>query len=251
MSKLTHTLNCSISFFPDHCLIQDLSTKQIIGRGRESGGLYILETEVSKYVACSEVVIPFDLHCHMGHPSLPLLKKLYPRFSSLSLLNCESCQYAKRHRVHLSLRVNKQASDPFELVYLDVWGPCPVVSLTGFRYFVTFVNDYLRTTWLYLMKSRSELFFNFRAFYAEIHTQFHISIQNLRSDNAKEYLSKQFQSFMLQNDILHQTSYVDTPSQNEVAERKKYTFLKPLGLYCFKYTCPSIFGPMLFPQLVF
>ena len=32
VSKLTHTLNCSISFFPDHCLIQDLSTKRIISR---------------------------------------------------------------------------------------------------------------------------------------------------------------------------------------------------------------------------
>ena len=36
VSKLTCTLNCSISFFHDHCLIQDLSTKRIIGRGRES-----------------------------------------------------------------------------------------------------------------------------------------------------------------------------------------------------------------------
>ena len=77
VNKLTRTLNCSISFFPDHCLIQDLSTKQIIGRGRESGGLYILETEVPKFVACSGVVTLFDLHCLLGHPSLPLLKKLY------------------------------------------------------------------------------------------------------------------------------------------------------------------------------
>ena len=61
MSKLTRTLNCSVSFFPNHCLIQDLSTKQIISRGRESGGLYILETEVLKSVACSEVVTPIRL----------------------------------------------------------------------------------------------------------------------------------------------------------------------------------------------
>ena len=46
MSKLTRTLNCSISFFPDYCLIQDLLTKRIIGRRRESGDLYILEIEV-------------------------------------------------------------------------------------------------------------------------------------------------------------------------------------------------------------
>ena len=107
MSKLTRTLNYNISFFPDHCLIQDLSTKRIIDRGRESGGLYILETEVPKSVACSGVVTPLELHCRLGHPSLPLLKKLYSQFSSLSSLNCESCQYAKLHRVHLGPRVNK------------------------------------------------------------------------------------------------------------------------------------------------
>ena len=77
------------------------------------------------------------------------------------------------------------------------------MPLTGFHYFVMFVNDYSQTTWLYLMKNRSELFSHFRAFYAEIKTQFHTSVQNLRSDNAKEYMSEQFQSFMLQNDILH------------------------------------------------
>ena len=88
VSKLTRTLNCIISFFPDYCLIQDLSTKQIIGKGRKSEGLYILETKVSKSVACPRVVTPFELHCHIGHPSLSLLKKLYPQFSSLSSLNC-------------------------------------------------------------------------------------------------------------------------------------------------------------------
>ena len=97
VSKLTRTLNCSILLFPDHCLIQNLSTKRIIGQGRESGGLYILETKVSKSVVCSGVVTPFDLHCCLSHPSLSLLKKLYPQFSSLSSLNYESVQYAKLH----------------------------------------------------------------------------------------------------------------------------------------------------------
>ena len=71
--------------------------------------------------------------------------------------------------MHLSPRVNKRASAPFELVHLDVWGPCPVVSPTVFQYFVTFVDDYSRTTWLYLMKNCSDLFSHFHAFCAEIH----------------------------------------------------------------------------------
>ena len=42
-------------------------------------------------------------------------------------------------------------------------------------------------------------------------------------------MSKQFQSFMLQHGILHQTSCVDTPSQYGVTEKKIDTFLKLLG----------------------
>ena len=61
VSKLTRTLNCNISFFLDYYLIQDLSTKRIIGRGRESKGLYILETESPTFIACSGVVTSFEL----------------------------------------------------------------------------------------------------------------------------------------------------------------------------------------------
>ena len=195
-------------------------TKQIIGRGRESGGLYILDPAVPRPIACSGVTTPFETHCRLSHPSLPLLKKLCPQCSSLSSLDCESCQFSKHHRLSSCPRVNKRVGAPFELVHSNVWGPCPIVSPTGFRYFVRFVDDYSRTTWLYLMKNISELFSHFRAFCAEIKTQFHSSAQNMRSDNVKESISEQFQSFMHQNGNLHQISCVDTPSQNGVAEIK-------------------------------
>ena len=103
---------------------------------------------MSKSVACFEIVTLFELHCHLGHPSLSPLKKLYPQFSSLSSLNCELCQYTKLHRVHLSPRVNKRVSTPFELVHSDVLGPCPVMSPTGFKYFVIVVDDFSYVTWL-------------------------------------------------------------------------------------------------------
>ena len=72
MSKLTCTHNCSISFFSDYCLIQDILTKRIIGRGHEFRGLYILKTDVPKSIACSGVITPFELHCRLGHPSLSI-----------------------------------------------------------------------------------------------------------------------------------------------------------------------------------
>ena len=77
------------------------------------------------------------------------------------------------------------------------------MSPTEFKYFVSFVDDFSQVTWLYLMKSRSELFSYFSVFCYEIQTQFHVPVQTLRSDNAKKYLSKPFHSFMLQREILH------------------------------------------------
>ncbi|GAA0163315.1 transmembrane signal receptor [Lithospermum erythrorhizon] len=135
---------------------------------------------------------------------------MFPQFNYESVLDCESCQFAKHHCVSSSPRVNKRATTPFELVHSDIWGPCPVVYQSGHRYFVTFVDDYSRVTWLFLLKHRFELFFVFRTFCDEINTQFNVSIKILRSDNAKEYGSRCFQNYKC----------VDTPSRNGIAQRK-------------------------------
>ena len=104
------------------------------------------------------------------------------------------------------------------------------------------MDDFSRDTWLYLMKSRFELFFShFGAFCAEIQTQFHVFVQTLKSDNVKEYFSELFQSFMLQHGILHQTSCVDTPSQNGVAERNNRHLLETIHTLLFQMNVPKHF----------
>ena len=118
------------------------------------------------------------------------------RFSTLSSLACVSYQVGKHTRVSFPKRLNNRAKAPFELVHIDVWGPCPTASTLGFQYFVTFIDDYSQCTWLFLMKNRVELYSIFQKFYAEIHTHFNNSICVLRSDNAREYFSVPFISFM-------------------------------------------------------
>lgn len=63
----------------------------------------------------------------------------------------------------------------------------------------------------------------------------------LRSDNAKKYMSEWFQSYMRQHDILHQSSYVDTPSQNGVAERKNRHLLEIVRARLFQMEVPKQF----------
>ncbi|RVW59765.1 hypothetical protein CK203_096356 [Vitis vinifera] len=112
-------------------LISDLMTKRTFGKGHVSDGLYILDEWVPRPVACVSTASPVEAHCRLGHPSLPVLKKLCPQFDTLPSLDCESCHFAKHHRSSLGPRLNKRAESLFELVHSDVWGPCPVTSQTG------------------------------------------------------------------------------------------------------------------------
>ena len=45
----------------------------------------------------------------------------------------------------------------FELIYSDVWGPSHITSIGGSRYFVIFIDDYSCYSWIFPMKSRSEI----------------------------------------------------------------------------------------------
>ncbi|RVW77227.1 Retrovirus-related Pol polyprotein from transposon TNT 1-94 [Vitis vinifera] len=198
-------------------MAKDRSTGKTIGIGRESQGLYHL-TSPSSPAACISTEAPLLIHSRLGHPSLSKFQKMVPHFSTLSSLTCESCQLGKHTRVSFPKRLNNRAKSPFELVHTDVWGPCQTTSTLGFQYFVTFIDDYSRCTWLFLMKNRAELFSIFQKFFVEIQTEFNVSIQVLRSNNAREYFSTPFTSFMSQHGILHQSSCAHTPQQNGVAE---------------------------------
>ncbi|RVW51869.1 Retrovirus-related Pol polyprotein from transposon RE1 [Vitis vinifera] len=153
------------------------------GIGRESQGLYHLTSD-SSLAVCISTDAPLLIHNRLGHPSLSKFQKMVPRFSTLSSLPCESCQLGKHTRVSFPKRLNNRAKSPFELVHTDVWGPCRTASTLGFQYFVTFIDDYSPI------------------------------------DNAREYFSAQFTSFMSHHGILHQSSCAHTPQQNGVAERK-------------------------------
>ena len=171
ISKITRTLNGSITFSDKFVTFQDRSTGKTFGIGRESQGLYHLTSNSSPAVYVS-IYAPLLIHSCLGHPSLSKFQKMVTRFSILSSLTCESCQLRKHTRVSFPKHLNNRAKSPFELVHNDVWGPCRTASTLGFQYFVTFIDDYSRYTWLFLMKNRAELYSIFQKFYAEIQTQF-------------------------------------------------------------------------------
>ena len=149
ISKITRTLNCFIIFSDKFVTLQDRSTGKTIGIGRESQGLYQLTSKSSPAV-CVSTDAPLLIHSRLGHPSLSKFQKTVTRFPTLSSLACESCQLGKHTRVSFPKCLNNRAKSHFELVHTDVWGPCRTASTLGFQYFVNFIDDYSRCTWLFL-----------------------------------------------------------------------------------------------------
>ena len=102
----------------------------------------------------------------------------------MSNLKCESCELAKHCRTSYSMS-NKRSSNSFDVVHTDVWGPYHIPSMGGYRYFLLFVDDYTRFSWVYLMRSPDEVPALTQIFHQMILTQFGVKIKILRSDNAK------------------------------------------------------------------
>lgn len=152
------------------------------------------------------------------------MPKLFKNFD-VSSFKCDVCELAKSHRVSFPLSMNK-SSIPFMVLHSDVWGPSKVATLGGSRWFVTFIDDCTRMTWVCLMKSKSEVNLLFQKFHKMICTQYNVKVRVLRSDNGGEYLSSEFRQYLEAQGIVHQTTCPDTPQQNGVAERKNRHLLE-------------------------
>ena len=87
----------------------------------------------------------------------------------------------------------------------------------GAKFFLTIVDDYSRATWVYLMKHKSEARSFLIQFINLTENQFNKRVKTVRSDNGSEFECSDFYS---SKGILHQTSCINTPQQNGVAERK-------------------------------
>jgi len=200
--KLIKDLSCNVVFCDNACVFQDKDSGRTIGNAREWNGLYYFDNQnlirsfnisnnnsfLSESIKTNKEKV-FLYHCRLGHPSFRVMKQLFPSlFKNLDVesLCCGVCELAKHKRVSFPVS-NNISTSPFYLIHTDVWGPSNVANISGSRWFVTFIDDCSRVTWVYLLKQKSEVTSVFLHFFAMVKTQFGVSIKRVRSDNAKDY----------------------------------------------------------------
>jgi transposase InsO family protein len=234
--------NCSVWFDEFMCIIQDKVLGKILFKGLSKHGLYpipfdlpLLQASSSSGSSNAPVAVQNKAffgksvkhslwHQRFGHPSNEIVTAMLNKSGISSLHSsessiCEPCLLGKFHKLPFSKSVSR-SQKPFELIHSDVWGPSPHSSIDGFRYFVLFIDDCTRFTWIFPMKNKSEVFHYFQYLCALIQNQFSTSVKILRSDGGGEYMSSKFKEFLSLKGIIHQVSCPYTPEQNGISERK-------------------------------
>jgi hypothetical protein len=133
-------------------LVQNIVNNEVILWANECPGTHFFNIPTRTLEAYTTYTF---WHEALGHPSHDLMKyvnvfsdgELFP--SKPKNFDCESCLQSKStHKVPKAFQ--NQVKSKFDIIHSDVHGPLAVQSLGGKRYFVMFMDEFSRYTWIYL-----------------------------------------------------------------------------------------------------
>lgn len=153
------------------CIVKDVQDHyKVVSTGTRVGGLYRLDVTVKRHVALtsqetSTAKLWHHRYGHLNYNDLSLLqrKSMVEGLPVMKCehLPCEACALGKQHREEFPVHTEKRKYDILELIHTDVCGPMQTRSLGGASYFVIFIDDKSRYTWVYFIRRKSDIPFCF------------------------------------------------------------------------------------------
>ena len=107
---------------------------------------------------------------------------------------CKVCAQGKNVK-SLFLSSDSKAKGTLDIVHSDVCGSMTATSLSRYVYYVSFIDDYSRKTWIYFLKGKNEVFNKFKEFKALVENLSKKKIRFFRSNNGGEFTSGEFKTF--------------------------------------------------------
>jgi len=208
VAQLIRELRCIVIFTDELCVIQDRTSRSLIGVGELRGGVYCFNEVATGKVLANAMDAHALWHSRLGHPSNRVLS-LLPKDLGISYClgnnkvePCDVCFRAKQTRNSFDISESK-ADDLFEIIHCDIWGSYKVSSFCGAHYFLTIVDDVGRAVWIYLMKEKREVTSILQKFIIMVKNQFGKNVKIIRSDNGLEFKSGPMLQFYSEKGILH------------------------------------------------
>jgi transposase InsO family protein len=120
--------------------------------------------------------------------------------NALLPLHCEPCIVGKHRRDPFPAKASHRATRLLERIHSDLH-EVPVPTASGYCYWITFIDNWLRYGWIWLLKKKSNAFEAFKAFKAHVKLQFGAKIACLHNDKGGEYISHLWDVFFAQTGI--------------------------------------------------
>lgn len=197
----------------------------------EEGGLYKLKGSPEQALFHS-TIDPCELwhrrFVHLHYRALPSVSKAVlgiPEMKTKHEGVCKGCAQRKTVKKPF-LSSESKANGILDIIHSDVCGPMATTSLSGYNYYVSFIDDFSRKAWIYFMKGKNEVFSKFKEFKALVENLSEKKIKIFRSDNGGEFTGGEFKSFCMEAGIKRELSTPYNPQQNGVAERKNRTIME-------------------------
>lgn len=153
------------------------------------------------------------------------LKKKNSVLSAASIMPtpsiCSSYQLGKSKRLLISINENCTTS-VLGLIHRDLWGPTPILSSSGFRFYVIFVDDHSRFTWFYPLKTKAKFYETFIYFQRLVENQFNTKIKIFQCDGGTKFTNFHFKTHLENKSIQQQNFCPYMLEQNDRAERKHW-----------------------------
>jgi histone deacetylase 1/2 len=222
--KLSQDNEVFIETHPNHFIFKDQVSRARLLQGSCEGGLYPVESSsisVPKCAMLSAHASKEQWHRRLGHPSPQVVNSILslnelPFCNSEHAQVCNACRQTKSHQLPFPLSRHVSTS-PLELIYTDVWGPA-TISVGGFKYYVSFVDDFSKFTWIYLLHAKSDVESIFYKFQKSVELLLDKKIKCVQSDWGGEY--RRLHKYFANTGIQHQISCPHTHQQNGSIERK-------------------------------
>ena len=155
-------------------------------------------------------------HYHLQVKLLKVFHKIQEKHEGV----CTGCAKGKNTKKTFPSRERK-AKGILEIIHSDVCGPMPSSSLSGYVYYVSFIDDFSRKTWIYFMKNKDEVFSKFKEFKSLIENHIEKKIKTSQSDNGREFTSNEFKHLCKESGIKRELSTPYNESTTEWGCRKE------------------------------
>lgn len=173
-----------------------------------------------------------DWHRRLGHLNMDSIIKMSSRglvegldLNTTRKIPCEVCARAKISTEAHPKETRHRAKALLRRIHSDVC-EMPSPSVSGKKYFVTFIDDFSRYVRVFCIEKKSEVIDCWLKYKALVENQVGTRIKALRSDNGGEYVNGEFLAELNRSGIEHETSVPESPPQNGVAERMNRTLVE-------------------------